>query len=298
MSSKQRSEWEYADGPQVGLDVPITGEPRAEDASGSPKPSPEPADRPAETEVREVKVADPGLDDQANRALTEEVREVLGTGRVRVPKDRPHPSLGERPKQSGLLAEMSSHRLTNVMLFSAALTIGAIISLSTGKWWLLPVALGVHALGTIVVTATVLHMTTISEHASPTTAALLGEEGIPNPDEHFARIVEEFSEPEHGGAGDVVAPGDTSRTASATEQPARATAEQSSAMTPTSGASEPIDGGGAPEVLMWSTVAALLAVSVIIPLASGGGALWILPVVMVPLLVAWVLIQGVWKRPR
>ena len=297
MSSK-RSEWEYADGPRVGRDVPVTGQPRDEDASGSPKPPPELEDRPAESEVREVKVADPGLDAEANQALTEEVQEVLGTAHVRVPKDRPHPSLGERPKRSGLLAEMSSHRLTNVMLFAAFLTIGAIVSLSTGKWWLLPVALVVHALGTIFVTATVLHMTTISEHASPTTAAMLAEEGIRNPDEHFARIVEEFSEPEHGDAGDVVAPNDTPRTADASEQPERATAEQSSAMTPTAGASEPVDGGGAPEVLMWSTVAALLAVSVIIPLASGGGALWILPVVMVPLLVAWVLIQGVWKRPR
>jgi protein-tyrosine-phosphatase len=297
MSSK-RAEWEYADGPEVGRDVPVTSEPREEDASGSPQPPPQPEDRQEELEEREVKVADPGLDALANQRLTEEVQEVLGTDRVRVRKDRPRPSRGERPRNHGLLIEMSSHRLTIVMLFAAFFTIGAVVSLSTGDWWLLPVALGVHALGTVVVTATALHLTTISEHASPTTAAMLQEEGVRNPDEHFARIVEEFSEPEHGDASAVVSPKDTPRTATAAEDPGRAAAEQSSAMTPSAGASEPIDGGGAPEALMWSTVVALLAVSLIIPVASGGGAMWILPVVMVPLLVAWVLIQGVWKRPK
>jgi hypothetical protein len=124
------------------------------------------------------------------------------------------------------------------------LTIGAITSLATGSWWLLPVALGVHALGTMAVLATAIRITTISEHPSPSVAAMLEEEGIRNPDEHFSRLVEEFSEHEHASAAEVVAIGDTPRTVSATDDPSKATAEQSSAMTPTAEASEPAGGGG------------------------------------------------------
>ena len=69
-------------------------------------------------------------------------------------------------------------------------------------------------------------------------------------------------------------------------------------MTPTAGASQPTEGGGVADGLMWSTVVALLAVSLIVPATSGGGAMWILPVVMVPLLVGWVVIQGIWKRSK
>jgi hypothetical protein len=96
----------------------------------------------------------------------------------------------------------------------------------------------------------------------------------------------------------VVSTGDTARTAESGQAPGQAAAEQSSAMTPTSGASQPTAGGGVADGLMWATVAALFVSSLIIPVTSGGGAMWILPVVMLPLLVGWVLIQGVWKRAK
>lgn len=51
-------------------------------------------------------------------------------------------------------------------------------------------------------------------------------------------------------------------------------------------------------MLMWSTVLGLFAVSIIVPAASGGGAMWILSAVMLPLLAGWVLIQAVWMRRR
>ena len=299
--SSERSAWEYEDGPEVGRDVPITSEPRDEEAPGIPKAATQDVQADgdvAKLEQREVRVADPALDAGANQRLTEEVREVLGTDRVSVPRDRPRPSRGDRPHKPGLMAEVSSHRLTVVMLFGVFFTIGAIVSLVTGSWWLLPVALGVHALGTILVTSTAMRLTTISEHASPTVAAMLQEQGVSNPDEHFSQLVEEFSEHEHGDASDVASTDETPRTAASTEDSAGAAAEQSSAMTPTAGASQPTEGGGVADGLMWSTVVALLAVSLIVPATSGGGAMWILPVVMVPLLVGWVVIQGIWKRSK
>ncbi len=43
--SEKRDDWELADGPVVGRDVPITNEPREEDADGAPAtPDPEHAD--------------------------------------------------------------------------------------------------------------------------------------------------------------------------------------------------------------------------------------------------------------
>jgi hypothetical protein len=299
--SSERSPWEYKEGPQVGRDVSITNEPRDEEAPGIPRAPSRPVrqdDGPQELEEREVKVADPKLDDAANEQLTAELREVLGTDRVQVPKDQLHPSRGDRPPTTGLWTEIISRRLTVVMMLAAALTIGAIVSLATGSWWLLLVALGVHALGTVVVTATVLRMTTTSERVAPTTAAMLQEEGIDSPDEYFSLLVEEFSETEHGGAGDVVSAGDTARTSESSQEPGQAAAEQSAAMTPSSGASQPTEGGGVADGLMWATVAALFAVSLIVPATAGGGAMWILPVVMLPLLLGWILIQGVWKRAK
>jgi hypothetical protein len=264
--SKDRQKWEYADDPAV--------------------------------EEREVKVREPGLDPATNARLSEEVREALGTDRVQVPRDRPRPSRGERPDTRGIAASLSSHRFMVLITLAAFLTIGAIVSLVTGSWLLLPAAVAVHALGTVTVTAYAIHMTTISEHPSPSVSAQLEDEGVRDPDAHFSALVEEFSEQEHADAADVVAPGDTSRSASASSGQSRATAEQSSAMTPTAEPSEATDGGGAPDALMWLTVAGLFLVSIAIPIGSGGGTMWILPIVMVPLLAAWVLIQRVWLRRR
>ncbi len=248
--SSERQPWEYADGPDVGRDIPITSEPRKEQAPGVLRPpsgGPDEESKAVQLEERAVRVDDPGLDTEANERLTEEVRETLGTDRVRVPSDRPRPSQGERPEKQTLFASLSSHRLTVVITLAAFLTIGAIISLATGSWWFLGIALGVHALGTLIVTSTALRVTTLSEHPSPTVAATLEEAGIRNPDEHFSRIVEEFSEAEDGDGSDAEEAGDASRTASAMSNSPEASAEQSSAMTPTAEPSESVRGGELPQ---------------------------------------------------
>ena len=69
-------------------------------------------------------------------------------------------------------------------------------------------------------------------------------------------------------------------------------------MTPTSGTSQPTEGGGVADGMIWATIAALAAACLIIPVTAGGGAMWILPVVVLPVLIGWALIQGVWKRAK
>src|SRR5947209_20019659 len=94
-----RLPWELADGPLVGKDVPITSEPRPEVAPGVPAPPPSEANSDGSedqvAEVREVRSEDPELSSETNRRVTEELREVIGAERVRVPADRPHASTGE-----------------------------------------------------------------------------------------------------------------------------------------------------------------------------------------------------------
>jgi hypothetical protein len=302
-SRSERLPWEYAGGPNVGDEVPITGEPREEVAPGVPAESEESGRQPSEperngdeTEMREVRAADPDLSEETNARLTDELRDVVGEQQVRVPVDRPRASRGEHPHQQGLGAYLSMNRFQLVRLTAVVLTFGGILALITGEWWVLPLAAGLHALGTMTVALTAIRMTTTSEHPSPDIAAAMAEEGVRNPDEHFSRMVEEFREEPERGTTEVLSPGFNERTADVLDDPADAAAQQSSAMTPTGQPTEASGQGGAPDVLIWTMIIGLFALSVALPAAMGGGWLWLLTAVMVPLLVAWVLVQVAIRR--
>lgn len=245
-----------------------------------------------QTEEREVKAADPALSPETNRRLTEELREVVGGERVRVPTDRPHASQGERPPQPGL----SLQRLSLALSVLVTLTFAAIIGLTTGAWWILGVAAGVHALGTTSVWLLAWRTTTITEHPSPTVAAAMTEEGVHSPDETFSRMVDEFREQPEPGLGDALAPEPNQRSVSAREDPARAGAEQAAALTPTAQPSEGVRYGGPTEFMIWSIAAALVIASLVIAPAAGGGWMWLLPAIVVPLVLGLVLVQ--WAMDR
>jgi 4-hydroxybenzoate polyprenyltransferase len=247
-------------------------------------------------EEREVTVADPGLSDDANRRLTEELREVVGDDHVQVPVDRVHPSQGERPPPSGLLAFLSTNRILLAITFLVFLTIGAIVSLSTGSWWFLPLAVGVHALGTVTVPAVVLRMTSTAERPSPTAVAMLEEEGIRNPEEHFSKLVAEFTHGEDRSTAEILSSGANERTVAADEDPLTAAKEQQSAMTPSAGPSQPAGEGSLPSAMLWAVVLGLAAISIIIPAASGGGWLWLLSAVILPLAGGWIVLQKTMGR--
>jgi hypothetical protein len=292
-----RLAWETEGGPRVGADVPITSEPRDEVAPGVPRrPRILPQDRPRRdgrdgTEVREGRAEDPDLSPETNALLTRELREVVGSDRLRVPADRPHATRGEVPERLTAAAYLSQHRFQLIRATSIVLTFGAIISLITNDWWLLPVAAGVHALGTMTVTLTIIRMTSQIEHPSPELAAAMAEEGVSSPDERFSQMVAEFSRLPGRGTSEVISPGSNERTVPAHADTATASTEQASAMTPTEHPSRPAGEGGAPDLMIWSTAIALLLLSIGIPPAMGGGWLWLLTAVMVPLIAGWMVMQ-------
>jgi hypothetical protein len=138
-------------------------------------------------------------------------------------------------------------------------------------------------------------MTTITERPSPELAAALSEAGVSSPDEYFSRLADEFRPKPGGGAGAVISPGQNQRTVGAGDDAALAQAEESSAMTPTAEPSRPGGEGGAPDVLIWATIVAILALSIIVPPVMGGGWMWLLTAVLVPLLAAWAVLQWLYR---
>jgi hypothetical protein len=293
-----RADWEYADGPAVGEDVPLTSEPRDEESPGVPRaPAVQDAadgaatGREAPLEEREVRAEDPELSEATNARLTTELRETIGADRVRVPADRPRASRGERPSQGqGVGGYLGMHRFVLLRNAAILLTFAAIVALASGDWWILPLAAGIHALGTMTVVLTAIRMTTISEHPAPEVAAALAEEGVSSPDERFSEMVDEFRPAPAHGTGEVVSGGYNDRTVEAGSDPARAGAEQSTAWTATSGPTQPVEGGGAPDALMWAMSGSLVMISIIISAVIGGW-MWLLTGVMLPLVVGWAVMQ-------
>jgi len=247
-------------------------------------------------EEREVRAADPSLSPRTNARLTEELREVIGAKRVRVPVDRLHASQGERPTQVGLGLFLSIHRLVLTFSVAAVVTFGTIISLTTGNWWFLALAAGLHSMGTMTVWFACFRITTITEHPSPSLAAAMTEDGVRSPDDRFSRMVAEFTPEPQRGVSETLAPQFNERTVPAGSEPVRAGVEQASAMTPTSGPSRSPSSWGTPHTLMSAIALALLLLSIAIPAGMGGGWLWLTAAVMVPVCVCWLLFEWVLLR--
>jgi hypothetical protein len=249
------------------------------------------ADVEPDVEEREVKADDPNLSAALNARLTAELREVIGAETVEVPRGRARFSEGDGRDAHGVAAYVTMHRLQLVRATAIVLTFALIVALATDMWWLIPVAAGVHALGTMTVVLTTVRLLTISEHPSPELAAALSEAGVGSSEEFFSNMADEFRPVSTGSTGDVLSPGANQRSADATVDPARAGGEQSSAMTPTSQPSEPVGDGEAPDFILWSVMVVLLITSFVIPPISGESAMWLLPVLMVPVLGIWFYIQ-------
>lgn len=207
------------------------------DRSRDPEPRPrDPSTSNPELEEREVRAADPGLSPDTNRRVTEEVRDVIGSDRVRVPADRPHPSRGERPPTVPYVSALIEHRLFIGQGAAAVIVIAAIIGLTVNDWWILGIALAALLAALLAVVALTFSMTTVRERPSPSTAAALEEEGVYDPETHFSQVVSEFTEDEG-------ARGANERTTPVEDAPTTAAAEQESATTPTGGPSHAVGPG-------------------------------------------------------
>jgi hypothetical protein len=241
-------------------------------------------------EEREVRVEDPRLSESANARLTDEVREVLGTDHVEVPRDRPHPSLGEEVPHASTGAVFVEHRAVLIVLFCFLITFGAILSLITHDWWFLPLAAVAHAAGTMIVLVTALRFTTSRERPHPTTVALLESEGITDPEGHFSDLVSEFSDGDRRGGNDLLAADASERTVSSQQDPVRASAEQQTAMTPTAMPSKAVDSGSLPWVIAATLISGVVIASLVLAIALGG-AYWFAPAILVPSGVLWLVMR-------
>jgi hypothetical protein len=229
-----------------------------------------------QTERRFVRSDDPNLSAEANAALTEELQQAIGAEHASIPADTPDPAAAERSGDSAATATVASMRPLFIVTLLAALTVGAVIALSTGSWWALVVAVGVHALGTMVVASGAIQLTTQIEHASPQTSARLEEEGVADPDRVLSDLVEEYTgEAESSPAAGVISAGDTG---------SRAPAAQRRAMTP----GVPASGGhSVVAALPWFVVTGVTLVALIGAVLEGGK-VWATPAIVLPLGAAWI----------
>src|SRR3954447_15501183 len=151
--------------------------------------------RPAqgETERRFVHSEDPSLSPEANRLLTKELREVIGREEVEVPVGTPRRARDAHAGRSPLVATLVANRPLILVALLAAVVVGGIISLATGWYVAVLLAVGLHALGTMLVAAGAIQLTTQVEHVAPETAARLEQEGVGDPDRVLGQLVEDFT---------------------------------------------------------------------------------------------------------
>jgi hypothetical protein len=244
-----------------------------------------------QTERRAVRSDDPSLSPRANQLLTHELQEALGTDEVTVPKDEPDRRRDEHATASPVAATLASNRPILIVTFLAAIVIGGIVALVTGQYWAVVVAAALHAIGTLLVAAGAIHLTTETEHVDPTIAARLEEEGVADPDRVLSELVEEFGGArEARGVAEVVSGGHNERTTAPEDDQPRAAVEQRTALTPSSGAAPAGGARSAVAALEWWIVAALAVLSIVVA-AVVGGEMWALPAVVVPLCAGWVGLQ-------
>jgi hypothetical protein len=229
-----------------------------------------------QTERRFVRSDDPNLSAEANAALTEELQEAIGAERVSMPADAPDPAAAERSGESAATARVASMRPLFVVTLLAALTVGAVIALSTGSWWALVVAVGVHAVSTMIVASGAIQLTTQIEHASPQTTARLEDEGVADPDRVLSDLVEEYTgEAESSPAAGVISAGDTG---------SHAPAAQRRAVTP----GVPASGDhSVVAALPWFVVTGVTLVALVGAVLEGGK-VWATPAIVLPLGAAWI----------
>lgn len=140
--------------------------------------------------------------------LRGELREVVGDERA------------ERAERRGALDEaidpgspktaagvLSESRELIAITFFVALVVGAVIALIVGAWWVILIALALHALGTAVVVGMTFSLATRGESPDPRTAAALEARGVTDPDAALEHAVEVATEGERGHEG-----GETSAT--------------------------------------------------------------------------------------
>lgn len=243
-----------------------------------------------ETERRFVRSEDPELTPEANRLLTGELREVVGRDVVEVPRDTPRRAQEAHATHSPLVATLVSNRPLIIVTLLTALVVGGIISLATGWYVAVLLAVALHALATLLVAAGAIQLTTQVEHLAPETAARLEQEGVADPDRVLGQLVEDFAgATQAGGVPEVIGSENNERTTAAQDDPARNMLEQRTALTPQSRPGPSTGEGSAIALLPWWVVIGVMVVSVIaVPFFAQG---WLVPLILIPLGLGWMALQ-------
>ena len=166
------------------------------------------------------------------------------------------------------------------------------------RYWTVILAAALHAIGTLVVAAAAIQLTTEIEHVDPTVAARLEEEGVADPDRVLSELVEDYAGARQArGVSEVVSGGNNERTVAAEDDSAGSAVEQRTAITPSSGGSPAGGRDSAVAALEWWIVGAMAVLSVALA-AFMGSDMWALPAIVVPLCAGWVGLQYWLARGR
>ena len=194
--------------------------------------------------------------------LTAELREAIGPDGPALPAEASANDLlaEATPTRGGMGSAARSVMPALVIIGGVLLVTGVIVSLTTDSLWALVVAAGAHAFVTVLVIAWALRRVASMEHMDPASAAGLEQEGIADPDGVLDALANDL----------------------AGHEP-----DQRRAVTPDRGRSVPIDDvGTAPEVFEWIILGVIAGASLLIALVVGGSG-WLVPLIAVPLSVAW-----------
>jgi hypothetical protein len=144
---------------------------------------------------------------EAQDMLRDELRAVVGDEAAERGERRGALDAAVDGRSKTVTGVLSESRELIVITFFAALVVGAVIALIAGAWWLILVALLLHAIGTLAVVGTSLTLAGRGESPDPRTAAALEARGVTDPDAALERAVEVATEGRQGGDG-----GETSAT--------------------------------------------------------------------------------------
>lgn len=173
-----------------------------------------------------------GASEEARRALIEALEDAVGKDAVaeadldvdRAISERPHP----------LRAALASSSLLITLTGATALTVGAVAALAVGSWWLVFVALVVHALLTAVVVGTSMTLVSQVEKPHPSAVTKLEEAGVDDPEQVINNLVEQVAEEQEASRTRRTLTEDAGETRQSEEDAAEATRRQQTAMTPAS----------------------------------------------------------------
>jgi hypothetical protein len=142
---------------------------------------------------RRVEVRDPGLSEEANELLTHELREAVGRDEVDVAAGAPDPAHQRHRTHVALIRMLVENSVYILSTFATVATAAAVVALVTGSWWILGAVVLLHLVATTSIAGVALVLAGEPEHVAPSTAALLEEEGVADPDALFTELVDEFT---------------------------------------------------------------------------------------------------------